>query len=85
MLIIPICGKFGASLATLPKPVVGAKPGTSYFVNPKGEFLVKGSTDKDEIVMADLDLEMIREVRDGWQFFRDRRPEMYEDICKHLP
>lgn len=59
--------------------------GTSYFVNPKGEFLVKGSCDKDEIVVADLDLELIREVRDGWQFFRDRRPEMYEDICKHLP
>ncbi len=59
--------------------------GTSYFVNPKGEFIVKGSSDKDEIVIADLDLEMIREVRDGWQFFRDRRPEMYEDICKHLP
>jgi len=59
--------------------------GTSYFVDPKGEFLVKGSCDKDELVMADLDLEKIREVRDGWQFFRDRRPEMYEDICKHLP
>jgi len=59
--------------------------GSSYFVDPKGQFLVKGSADKDEIVIADLDLEMIREVRDGWQFFRDRRPEMYGDICKHLP
>ena len=59
--------------------------GSSYFVDPKGQFLVKGSADKDEIVVADLDLEMIREVRDGWQFFRDRRPEMYGDICKHLP
>ena len=59
--------------------------GSSYFVDPKGQFIVKGSADKDEIVVADLDLEMIREVRDGWQFFRDRRPEMYEDICKHLP
>ena len=59
--------------------------GSSYFVDPKGQFLVKGSADKDEIVVADLDLEMIREVRDGWQFFRDRRPEMYGDICKYLP
>ncbi|WP_457552492.1 nitrilase-related carbon-nitrogen hydrolase [Desulfobacula sp.] len=59
--------------------------GSSYFVDPKGQIIVKGSSDKDEIVVADLDLEMIREVRDGWQFFRDRRPEMYEDICKHLP
>ncbi len=59
--------------------------GTSYFVDPRGKFLVKGSEDKDELVVADLNLEEIREVRDGWQFFRDRRPEMYEDICWHLP
>ena len=59
--------------------------GSSYFVDPKGQFAAKGSTDKDELVIADLDLEMIREVRDGWQFFRDRRPEMYEEICDFLP
>ena len=59
--------------------------GSSYFVDPKGQFLVKGSTDKDEVVVADLNLEMIREVRDGWQFFRDRRPEMYDEICEFLP
>ena len=54
--------------------------GSSYFVDPRGEKLAKGSEDKDEIVVADLDLEQIREVRDGWQFFRDRRPEMYTEI-----
>jgi len=59
--------------------------GSSYFVDPKGQFLAKGSTDKDELIIADLDLEMIREVRDGWQFFRDRRPEMYDEICDFLP
>lgn len=55
--------------------------GSSYFVDPRGKILAKGSRDKDEIVTADLDLEVIREVRDGWQFFRDRRPEMYGPIC----
>ena len=59
--------------------------GSSYFVDPRGEFLAKGSEDQDEVVVADLDLEVIREVRDGWQFFRDRRPEMYPEICQHLP
>jgi len=47
--------------------------------------LVKGSDNKDEVVIADLDLEMIREVRDGWQFFRDRRPETYDEIVDFLP
>ncbi len=59
--------------------------GSSYFVDPTGKLLVKGSRDKTELVVAELDLEQIREVRDGWQFFRDRRPEMYTEICQHLP
>ncbi|MBN2048907.1 MAG: acyltransferase [Spirochaetales bacterium] len=59
--------------------------GSSYFANPKGQLVVKGSEDKDELVTADLDLEEIRQTRDGWQFFRDRRPEMYKAICGQLP
>ena len=59
--------------------------GSSYFVDPRGKILVKGSEDKDEVVVADLDLDQIREVRDGWQFFRDRRPELYGAIGEQLP
>jgi N-carbamoylputrescine amidase len=59
--------------------------GSSYFCDPRGQIITKGSDDKDEVVSADLDLDIIREVRDGWQFFRDRRPEMYDDICDFLP
>jgi len=59
--------------------------GSSYFVDPRGKILVKGSEDKDEVVVADLDLDQIREVRDGWQFFRDRRPELYTEIGQQLP
>ena len=33
--------------------------------------------EKADLVVADLDLDMIREVRNVWQFFRDRRPESY--------
>jgi N-carbamoylputrescine amidase len=59
--------------------------GSSYFVDPRGKILVKGSEDKDEVVVADLDMDQIREVRDGWQFFRDRRPELYTEIGQQLP
>jgi len=59
--------------------------GSSYFVDPRGEILARGGDEADEVVVADLDLEVIREVRDGWQFFRDRRPEMYDEICDYLP
>ena len=49
-------------------------------MDPRGQLLVTGSEDKDEVVIADLDLEQIREVRDGWQFFRDLRPDQYTEI-----
>jgi N-carbamoylputrescine amidase len=59
--------------------------GNSYFVDPKGQLVAQANGETDELLIADLDLEQIREVRDGWQFFRDRRPEMYTEICQHLP
>ena len=57
--------------------------GQSYFCNPRGEFVAMGSRDQDELVLADLDMDMIREVRDTWQFYRDRRPDMYGDLVEH--
>jgi beta-ureidopropionase len=51
--------------------------GQSYFCDPRGKMLAVGSRTDDEIVVAELDLDEIREVRDGWQFYRDRRPDSY--------
>ncbi len=59
---------------------IGEFYGTSYFCNPRGQIIVEGSRDKDEVITAELDLEMIREVRHVWQFFRDRRPETYDPL-----
>lgn len=59
--------------------------GTSYFCNPRGEIIAEASETRDELVIADLDLNLIREVRNAWQFYRDRRPETYEDISELLP
>ena len=56
--------------------------GTSYFANPRGKIIATASRTKDEVLVADLDLDYIREVRDNWQFYRDRRPETYGDILK---
>ena len=56
---------------------IGKFYGTSYFVDPRGNFLATGSEDKDELIVADLDLDLIEEVRRTWQFFRDRRPDSY--------
>ncbi len=74
----------GASnrIGTEPPWNIGRFYGTSYFVNPRGEIMVTGSEDKDELVIADLDLSLIDQVRSKWQFYRDRRPEAYAEITK---
>jgi N-carbamoylputrescine amidase len=63
---------------------IGKFYGSSYFVDPRGRFLAEASEDKDELVIADLDLDQIEEVRRTWQFFRDRRPESYGDLTKDI-
>ncbi len=64
---------------------IGRFYGNSYFVDPRGNFLATGSEDKDELVTADLNLDLIEEVRRVWQFYRDRRPETYADMVRQLP
>jgi len=59
---------------------IGEFYGQSYFCDPRGQMLAVGSRDQDELVVADLDMDKIREVRNTWQFFRDRRPDAYGPI-----
>jgi N-carbamoylputrescine amidase len=64
---------------------IGRFYGTSYFVDPRGEFLATGSENDDELVVAEMDLDQIEEVRRTWQFYRDRRPDTYDNMVKQLP
>lgn len=59
---------------------IGEFYGQSYFCDPRGQMLAVGTRDQDELVVADLDMDKIREVRNTWQFFRDRRPDAYDAI-----
>jgi len=61
---------------------IGEFYGQSYFVNPRGQFVSVGSRDKDELIVGELDMDMIEEVRRTWQFFRDRRPETYGSLVE---
>jgi len=64
---------------------IGEFYGQSYFCDPRGRIVAEASRDKSELVVADLDFDMIREVRNVWQFYRDRRPETYGDMTRLLP
>jgi beta-ureidopropionase len=57
---------------------IGEFYGQSYIVNPRGQIEAIASRDKDELLVHDMD--MVREVRNLWQFFRDRRPEIYDPL-----
>jgi beta-ureidopropionase len=61
---------------------IGRFYGSSYVCDPRGQILAEASEDKDELVVAEMDMEKVREVRDLWQFFRDRRPEMYGSLAE---
>lgn len=61
---------------------IGEFYGSSYFCDPRGQIVAQAARDKDEVLTADLDLDKIGEVRKTWQFFRDRRPDLYESLVK---
>ena len=55
--------------------------GTTYFADPRGQFVGDVCSDRDEeLIVRDLDLDRIDEVRNQWAFYRDRRPDMYDGI-----
>jgi N-carbamoylputrescine amidase len=57
--------------------------GSTYFVDPRGQLVGDAASDKDEeLVIRDLDLDTISEVRSTWQFYRDRRPDMYGPLTE---
>ncbi|MBH5337682.1 acyltransferase [Streptomyces pactum] len=57
--------------------------GTSYFVDPRGQTVGGTASDQEEeLLVRDLDLGLIDEVRQQWAFYRDRRPDAYEGLVR---
>ena len=56
--------------------------GQAYLADPRGQIVAIGCRDKDEVVIGTMDRDLITEVRNTWQFFRDRRPETYDSLVK---
>jgi len=57
--------------------------GQSYFVDPRGQYIgAIGDAHNEELLVRDMDMSVIEQVRQTWQFYRDRRPDAYEDLVK---
>jgi len=55
--------------------------GSSYFVDPQGALVGEAASDQtDEVVVRDLDMGLLEEVRQRWAFYRDRRPDSYQAL-----
>ena len=58
--------------------------GTSFLADPFGVVLAEASTDKEEIVVGEVDLARLEDVRRNWPFLRDRRIDAYGGIDKRF-
>ncbi|PJI08468.1 MULTISPECIES: N-carbamoylputrescine amidase [Clostridium] len=56
--------------------------GSSFIADPTGEIVAQADRESEGVLVAEFDLDAIREKRWGWGIFRDRRPEMYGAIMK---
>ena len=61
---------------------IGQFYGTSYIVNPYGDIIAKAPREGDFMLVADVDLQQVRDARNLWQFYRDRRPETYQPLIQ---
>ena len=83
-------GVFVGTINRVGKEPLGSNDfyGTSYFCDPRGQYVPdlktgegKASDTHEQLIVCDLDFDKVREVRNTWQFYRDRRPEMYGDMA----
>lgn len=58
--------------------------GASFICGPQGEILAQASHDQEEILMAEVDLDLQENVRQNWPFLRDRRIDKYDGITKRV-
>ena len=54
--------------------------GSSFLCDPFGVIVADGSSDREEVLIGEVDLSRIEEVRRNWPFLRDRRIDAYEGI-----
>jgi N-carbamoylputrescine amidase len=54
--------------------------GSSFLCDPFGVLIAEGSPDKEEVLIGEVDLARIEDVRRNWPFLRDRRIDAYGGI-----
>ena len=58
--------------------------GGSFLADPFGRVIAQASHDKEEILVGDVDLRALEDIRRNWPFLRDRRIDAYAPITSRL-
>lgn len=58
--------------------------GSSFIADPQGVIIAEASTDREEVLLAEVDLEHLETIRRNWPFLRDRRIDAYGDITRRF-
>ncbi|MEJ2166406.1 MAG: carbon-nitrogen hydrolase [Desulfobacterales bacterium] len=75
-------GLFVAALNRVGREADMSFYGGSFISNPFGDVLARSDHQSDQVIAAELDLNQIKEFRDLFHFYRDRRPETYAELTK---
>jgi N-carbamoylputrescine amidase len=58
--------------------------GSSFICDPQGAVLAEAATDREEIIVAEVDLRHLEDIRRNWPFLRDRRIDAYDGIARRF-
>ena len=58
--------------------------GSSFLADPQGVVIAQASEEKEEILIGEIDIDHLENIRRNWPFLRDRRIDAYSDITKRL-
>lgn len=58
--------------------------GSSFICDPQGVVIAEASTDKEEVLIAEVDPAHLENIRRHWPFLRDRRIDAYGDITRRF-
>ncbi|MCH7973437.1 MAG: carbon-nitrogen hydrolase [Bacteroidetes bacterium] len=58
--------------------------GSSFLADPQGVIIAQASEEKEEILIGEIDIDHLENIRRNWPFLRDRRIDAYSDITKRL-
>jgi predicted amidohydrolase len=56
--------------------------GGSFIADPYGQVIARASSNKEEVLIAEINLNVIKESREGWLFLKNRKPQFYDELVK---